>query len=206
MKRCLLALFALGAIACGSSLAANPVVVIKTSAGTIKVELFEKEAPATVKNFLKYTDDKHYDSTVFHRVIDGFMIQGGGFKKGFGDARTLKDIESSRKKTGDAVKNESSNGLSNKKYTLAMARTNDPDSATDQFYINVKDNTGLDRKSAEEPGYCVFGKVTEGEAVVDKIKKVATRDLPVKDRFGRPIFKDVPEKEVVIESIRREGK
>src|SRR5947209_9810194 len=123
MKRCLLALFVLGAIACGTSQAKNPVVVVKTSMGTFKVELFEKEAPITVKNFLKYVDDKHYDDTIFHRVISDFMVQGGGFKKGLSKASNGREIKAQEKKTGDPIKNESTNGLQNKKYTLAMART-----------------------------------------------------------------------------------
>ncbi len=200
MKRCLLALFVLGAIACGTSQAKNPVVVIKTSMGTIKVELFEKEAPITVKNFLKYVDDKHYDDTVFHRVISDFMVQGGGFKKGISKVTSPKEVRDKEKKAGDPIKNESANGLSNKKYTIAMARTSEADSATAQFFINVKDNDFLDRANARDKvGYCVFGKVIEGEGVVDKIKNVKTKTL-----FRG--FGDVPVDDVVIESVRREGK
>jgi cyclophilin family peptidyl-prolyl cis-trans isomerase len=166
-------LYTLAAFALLTSVAsaANPVVEIKTSMGTIQVELFEKEAPGTVKNFLQYVDDKHYDGTIFHRVIDGFMIQGGGFDK---DMR--------QKKTRDSIKNESSNGLENKRGTLAMARTPVPDSATAQFFINVKDNDFLDRKNAmDRVGYCVFGKVISGMDVVDKIKAVKTArgDVPL---------------------------
>src|SRR5437588_3849555 len=106
--------------------AANPVVVMETSMGTIKIELYEDKAPITVKNFLSYVDDKHYDGTVFHRVIENFMIQGGGFEPGMKE-----------KKTKDRIKNESKNGVSNERGTIAMARTDDPDSATAQFYINV---------------------------------------------------------------------
>jgi cyclophilin family peptidyl-prolyl cis-trans isomerase len=200
MKRCLLALFVLGAMACGTCAAKNPVVVIKTSMGTIKVELFEKEAPITVKNFLKYVDDKHYDDTVFHRVISDFMVQGGGFKKGLAKVSDAREIRAKEKKTGDPIKNESSNGLQNKKYTLAMARTSEADSATAQFFINVKDNDFLDRANARDKvGYCVFGKVIDGDAIVDKIKNVKTKTLV-------PGFRDVPADDVVIESIRREGK
>jgi len=199
MKRCLLALVTLGVIACGSD-AKNPVVVIKTNQGTIKVELFEKEAPVTVKNFLAYVDDKHYDGTVFHRVIPDFMIQGGNFKKGFSSAKSEKDVEKLSKKTNDPIKNESDNGQSNKKYTLAMARTDKPNSATDQFFINVKDNDFLDKaKARDKVGYAVFGKVIEGADVVDKIKKVKTKEL-------LNTFEGVPVEEVVIESIRREEK
>src|SRR5262249_12947279 len=154
--------------------AKNPVVEIKTSMGTIKVELFEKDAPVTVKNFLRYVDDKHYDGTIFHRVIADFMIQGGGFSKGLNKAN-IKDKE---KKTRDPIKNESNNGQSNKPGTIAMARTGRPDSATAQFFINTKDNDFLDRaKARDKVGYCVFGKVIEGMDVVDKIRRVKTRAL-----------------------------
>ena len=143
----------------------NPVVVIKTSFGDITVELNEEKAPKTVVNFLKYVDDKHYDGTIFHRVIDGFMIQGGGIDK-----------EGREKDTGDPIKNEAANGLKNDRGTIAMARTSEVDSATAQFFINVKDNEFLNHKSKEkdEFGYCVFGKVTKGMDVVDKIKAVKT--------------------------------
>src|SRR5579884_3800287 len=165
--------------------AKNPVVVMKTSAGTIKIELFEDKAPITVKNFLKYVDDKHYDGTVFHRVISDFMIQGGGFEPGMKEKRTR-----------DPIKNESDNGLSNKRGTLAMARTNQPDSASAQFFINVKDNDFLDRARARDKvGYCVFGKVIEGMDVVDMIRQVETG--------RRGVNGDVPVKDVVIESVRR---
>src|SRR5262249_32273032 len=146
----------------------NPVVLIKTNMGDIKVELYEDKAPITVKNFLGYVDDKFYDNTIFHRVIGkpnaekDFMIQGGGFEKGMKE-----------KNTRDPIKNESSNGLSNVRGTLAMARTRVPDSATAQFYINVADNEFLDKaKAGDGVGYCVFGKVIEGMDVVDKIKAV----------------------------------
>jgi cyclophilin family peptidyl-prolyl cis-trans isomerase len=198
MRNCLLSLLTLSALACGSE-AKNPVVVIKTNHGTIKVELFEKEAPITVKNFLKYVDDKHYDGTVFHRVIPTFMIQGGNFKKGMSAARSDNDVDKLKKKTNDPIKNEAGNGLSNKRGTLAMARTGQPDSATDQFFINVKDNEFLDRaKARDKVGYAVFGKVIEGLDVVDKIKKVKTKDVDS--------FEAVPAEDVVIESIRREEK
>lgn len=179
----------------------NPVVVIKTNKGTIKVELFEKDAPITVKNFLKYVEDKHYDNTVFHRVIPTFMIQGGGFTKDITSAKNQQDIRKAEKKTGKPIKNESANGLSNKRGTLAMARTGQPDSATAQFFINVKDNTFLDRaKARDRVGYAVFGQVIEGMNVVDKIKDVKTKAL-IED-----VFEDVPAESVVIESVRREQK
>jgi peptidyl-prolyl cis-trans isomerase B (cyclophilin B) len=161
----------------------NPVVVMETSMGKITIELFEDKAPITVKNFLRYVDEKHYDSTIFHRVIENFMIQGGGFDTGFKQRETFKPI-----------KNEASNGLSNKRGTIAMARTNDPDSATAQFFINVKDNAGLDRNE-ESAGYAVFGQVTDGMDVVDKIKKVETG--------VRKGHKDVPVEDVVIKSVKR---
>jgi cyclophilin family peptidyl-prolyl cis-trans isomerase len=158
------------------------VVVMETNMGTIKIELFEDKAPITVKNFLSYVKDKHYDGLIFHRVIDGFMIQGGGF-----------DSKMEQKKTKDPIKNESDNKLSNLRGTIAMARTNDPDSATSQFYINVKDNKALDRAEGQA-GYCVFGRVTEGMDVVDKIKVVKTGT-----KMG---FKDVPTEDVVIKSVK----
>jgi cyclophilin family peptidyl-prolyl cis-trans isomerase len=177
MKHLFLAVLGLAVLA-GTASAANPVVVMETSKGTIKIELNAEKAPKTVENFLKYVEDKHYDGTIFHRVIDGFMIQGGGFEPG------LKE-----KKTRDPIKNESGNGLKNEKYTIAMARTDDLDSATAQFYINVVDNPNLDKNK-----YCVFGKVIEGMDVVDKIKDVKT---------GRKSgFKDVPEEDVVIKSVK----
>src|SRR6516164_9493626 len=138
-------LFGLMSVSSGLAQDKNPVVEIDTSMGKIKVELFADKAPVTVKNFLKYVDDKHYDGTIFHRVISNFMIQGGGMLPG------LKE-----KKTGAPIKNESSNGLSNKRGTIAMARLPDADSATAQFFINVKDNPGLN-KSEDSAGYAVFG-------------------------------------------------
>ena len=162
-------------------------VLIETSQGTIKAELDGDKAPVTVANFLAYVDDQFYDNTVFHRVIPDFMIQGGGFETGL------------RQKTPKAaIKNESGNGLANKRGTLAMARTNVPDSATAQFFINLKDNDFLDKARAQDGvGYCVFGKVTEGMDVVDKIKAVPTTS---KGGHG-----DVPVQDVVINSARREG-
>jgi cyclophilin family peptidyl-prolyl cis-trans isomerase len=170
--------------------AKNPKVEIKTSKGTILVELDQKKSPKTVENFLKYTKDKFYDGTVFHRVIENFMIQGGGFTE-----------ELKEKDTKPSIKNEADNGLKNEKYTIAMARTSDPHSATAQFFINVKDNSALDFKSKTPGGYgyTVFGKVTKGNDVVDKIKAVKTgvRNTPA----GMP-FEDVPLETVKIESVR----
>ncbi len=139
-------------------------VRLKTSQGEIVIQLNAEKAPITVKNFLSYVAKKHYDGTVFHRVINGFMIQGGGF--------AVEGKELVEKDTGKGIKNESQNGLKNEIGTIAMARTNDPDSATAQFFINVKDNAALDYPSNN--GYAVFGKVIEGMAVVEKIKAVAT--------------------------------
>jgi len=160
----------------------KPVVVMETSAGTIKLELYPDKAPITVKNFLQYVDDKFYDGTIFHRVISDFMIQGGGFEPGMKE-----------KKTRDPIKNEAPNGLSNTAGTIAMARTSELDSATAQFFINVEDNSRLDK-----PRYCVFGKVIEGMDVVNKIKEVKTGN-----RGGH---ENVPVEDVVIKSVRRAKK
>lgn len=145
--------------------AKHPVVLFKTSMGDIKVELNPEKAPITVKNFLQYVNDGHFNHTIFHRVIDGFMIQGGGFTKDF-----------QQKPSRAPIQIESDNGLKNTKGTVAMARTSDPNSASAQFFINVADNSFLDfkGKNPREYGYAVFGKVIEGMDVVDKIKKVKT--------------------------------
>jgi cyclophilin family peptidyl-prolyl cis-trans isomerase len=154
----------------------KPIVVMKTSMGDIKIELYPDKAPISVQNFLQYVKSGHYDHTIFHRVIDNFMIQGGGFTANLSQKNTLAPI-----------KNEAANGLKNTRGTLAMARTQEVNSATAQFFINVSDNTFLNYKSEnpQEYGYCVFGKVIEGMDVVDKIKSVDTtsqgpyRDIPV---------------------------
>jgi cyclophilin family peptidyl-prolyl cis-trans isomerase len=138
-------------------------VKLSTSMGPIVIELDDAKAPISAANFLKYVDSGHYDGTIFHRVIDGFMVQGGGFSK---DMRQ-KPVEA-------PIKNESTNGLKNDNYTVAMARTNVRDSATSQFFINVKDNGFLNFTGDSNPGYAVFGKVVEGTDTVDKIKAVAT--------------------------------
>ena len=141
-------------------------VDLETSAGTIRVELDDEKAPETVKNFLTNVENGHYDGTVFHRVIKGFMVQGGGFEPGM-----------SQKPTGSTIQNEASNGLKNDKYTLAMARTSAPHSATAQFFINAADNEFLNFKS-ETPqgwGYAVFGRVVSGQDVVDAIEQRAHR-------------------------------
>jgi cyclophilin family peptidyl-prolyl cis-trans isomerase len=138
-------------------------VKLTTSMGPIVIELDKDKAPISTENFVKYVESGHYNGTIFHRVIDGFMIQGGGMTK---DMR--------QKPTNPPIKNESTNGLKNSVYTVAMARTNVRDSATSQFFINVKDNDFLDFKNDMNPGYAVFGKVVEGKEVVDKIRKVPT--------------------------------
>jgi cyclophilin family peptidyl-prolyl cis-trans isomerase len=157
--------------------AENPRVLIKTSMGDIIVELFQKEAPVSTRNFLTYVDKKFYDGTIFHRVINGFMIQGGGFDKNLRQKGTL-----------DSIENEATNGMKNKRGTLAMARTMDPHSATSQFFINVVDNPALDFVSPADGrtwGYAVFGRVVDGMDVVDAIKAVPTgmkngmADVPV---------------------------
>jgi len=164
----------------------NPVVLMETSAGNIKIELDQKNAPVSVNNFLSYVDDKFYDGTIFHRVISNFMIQGGGFTP---------DMQ--QKPTKAQIKNEAGNGLKNKRGTISMARTMVVDSATAQFFINVVDNDFLDHRdtSPQGFGYAVFGKVLEGMDVVDKIKGVKTG---TKMGFG-----DVPVETVVIKSVRR---
>jgi peptidyl-prolyl cis-trans isomerase B (cyclophilin B) len=153
-------------------------VDLETSAGTIRVELDDEKAPETVKNFLTNVENGHYDGTVFHRVIKGFMVQGGGFEPGM-----------TQKPTGSTIQNEASNGLKNDKYTLAMARTSAPHSATAQFFINAADNEFLNFKSetAQGWGYAVFGRVVSGQDVVDAIEKVRTgtrgghADVPLDD-------------------------
>ena len=142
----------------------TPTVVLTTSKGEIEISLDAAKAPTTVENFLKYVDAGHYDGTIFHRVIDGFMIQGGGFSP-----------DMSQKKTNAAIKLEAKNGLKNRRGTLAMARTSNPDSATSQFFINLVDNTNLDHPNPDGHGYAVFGEVTRGMDIVDAIRKVPTR-------------------------------
>jgi peptidyl-prolyl cis-trans isomerase B (cyclophilin B) len=187
MKR--IFIFWLGILLACSALAASPsvtkgkhpMVKLHTSLGVITLELDAEKAPATVKNFLDYVNSGFYSNTVFHRVINGFMIQGGGFEPGM-----------RQKGTSAPIKNEADNGLKNDAYTIAMARTNDPHSATAQFFINVKDNGFLNHTapSAQGWGYCVFGKVVEGKEVVDAIKKVRTGNSGY--------FQDVPTEDIVI--------
>ncbi|WP_267968644.1 peptidylprolyl isomerase [Myxococcus stipitatus] len=153
---------------------ANPIVQFKTSAGDIELELYPEKAPKTVANFLEYVEAGHYAGTIFHRVIQGFMIQGGGFTASM-----------DQKKTRASIPIESQNGLKNQTGTIAMARTSDPNSATAQFFINTVDNSGLDYPRPDGHGYTVFGKVTSGLDVVKKIEATATgmrsgmRDVPV---------------------------
>ncbi|MDR1997925.1 MAG: peptidyl-prolyl cis-trans isomerase [Candidatus Margulisbacteria bacterium] len=159
----------------------NPVVILKTGVGEIKIELYPDKAPVTVQNFLAYVQDGFYENTIFHRVIKGFMIQGGGFVSGL-----------TQKETREPIKNEAANGLANDRGTIAMARTNVVDSATAQFFINVVDNAFLNHQD-DTPrgfGYCVFGRVIEGLDVVDKIVNVPTTT------FG--YYQDVPQEDVVI--------
>jgi peptidyl-prolyl cis-trans isomerase B (cyclophilin B) len=157
-------------------------IKLHTNHGTITVDLFADKAPLTVANFLAYVKAGHYDKTVFHRVIDGFMVQGGGFAPGM-----------KQKPTREPVKNEADNGLKNTVGTLAMARTQDPHSASAQFFINVADNDFLDFRAptTQEWGYCVFGKVVDGMDVVDKIKSVKTG--------SKGFHQDVPTDDVLIE-------
>jgi cyclophilin family peptidyl-prolyl cis-trans isomerase len=144
----------------------NPMVVLSTSMGDIKIELYSDKAPITVKNFVDYAKAGYYDGTIFHRIIPGFMIQGGGLTA---------DMQDKRQGQRPPIKNESENGLKNETGTIAMARTSVPDSATSQFFINVKDNTALNRESAaDKVGYAVFGKVVEGLDVVKKIEQAKT--------------------------------
>jgi cyclophilin family peptidyl-prolyl cis-trans isomerase len=158
-------------------------IEFKTSKGTFTVQLFDKQAPVSVENFLRYVDDGFFDGTIFHRVIAGFMIQGGGLTADLQD-----------KKGRAPIKNEATNGLKNKRGTLAMARTNDINSATSQFFINLVDNDFLDHKSGNY-GYAVFGRVDSGMEVVDAIAAVETGNK------GR--YQDVPSETVTIESARR---
>lgn len=164
----------------------NPQVLMETAEGEILIELFEDKAPKTVENFLSYVDEKFYEGTIFHRVINNFMIQGGGF-----------DFSMQQKPTHDPIENEANNGLKNELGTLAMARTMDPHSATAQFFINVKDNAFLNHSAPTMDGwgYCVFGKVVEGMDVVEKIKKVRTGSYGPMD--------DVPKEPISIISVSR---
>lgn len=185
MKKIILSLILLSC--CAYSAFAADLVEIKTSAGPIKLELYRDKAPQTVDNFLHYVDNNFYDGTVFHRVIDKFMIQGGGF-----------DQNLKRKPTAEPVKNEATNGLKNQRGTIAMARTSAVDSATSQFFINLVDNDFLNNRgtTAQTYGYTVFGKVIEGMKVVDAIGHSSTvrRNM---------LFQNLPQPLVIIETVRR---
>ncbi|WP_428243759.1 peptidylprolyl isomerase [Gynuella sp.] len=171
-----------GLLLSSGSFAANPQAVIETSLGTMTLELYADKAPVTVANFVQYANDHYYDGLIFHRVISGFMIQGGGFEPGM-----------KQRQTNAPIKNEADNGLSNLRGTIAMARTNDPNSATSQFFINHKDNNFLDYANPAKPGYAVFGKVIDGMDTVDRIARVQTT------RVGA--YSDVPAETVKIISI-----
>lgn len=169
-----------------SKVVESSLVTLKTSMGDITLELYPEKAPVTVENFMKYVDDGFYKGTLFHRVINTFMIQGGGF-----------DSNMTKKNTRAAIKNEAANGLKNERGTIAMARTGVPDSATAQFFINTVDNRSLDFRDPSRSGigYCVFGRVTDGMDVVDKIRAVATG--------FKGGMRDVPKNDVVIEDAVR---
>ena len=186
LHRLFLATFAF-AFAATTAFAANPQVELDTSAGIIKIELFPDAAPKTVANFVQYVKDKFYDGTQFHRVIDGFMIQGGGFTPEFSQKPTRPPVPIEAESSSKA-------GLLNVPGTLAMARTSDPNSATSQFFINVNDNKSLNYAPGN-PGYTVFGKVVAGMDVVTKIAKSATGS-------GGPFPKDVPVEKVLIKSAK----
>lgn len=178
----------------------HPVLEMKTSLGTMEIELDGEKAPETVKNFLSYVDDKFYDGVIFHRVIQNFMIQGGGFG-------INADKIPEEKPTKKPIINESKNGLKNVRGTLAMARTSDPNSATAQFFINVTDNSFLDYPNAQGSGYAVFGRVTKGLEILDKIKstKTGVREMLAKTggpKTAKQTFEDVPMTDVVIQSVR----
>ena len=183
MKQILKRLIASGLIVSAAAAMASPTVEMQTSMGTIVIELDSAKAPVTVKNFVQYANDGFYNGTIFHRVIDGFMIQGGGF---------MKDM--SEKPTASQILNESKNGLKNERGTIAMARRAEPHSATSQFFINHKDNSGQLDYPLNGGGYAVFGKVVAGMEVVDKIAKVPTGN--------RAMHQNVPTDPVVIVSVK----
>ena len=172
-------------IASSICLAEAPRVVLSTTQGDMIIELADDRAPETVDNFLKYVEEGFYDGTIFHRVIEGFMIQGGGF-----------DEKYIRKATRSTIANEASNGLRNQRYTISMARTNAPHSATSQFFINADDNSNLDHSSPTPRGwgYAVFGRVIDGQDIVDKISQVPTGP-------GGPFSRDAPREQIVINEI-----
>lgn len=179
----LITLFA-GLMFCASALAADPLVEIKTNMGTITIELYPAKAPKTVDNFLQYVRDGHYRGTIFHRVIPDFMAQGGGF-----------NVDFVQKPTRAPIQNEGANGLKNDAGTVAMARTRDPNSASAQFFVNLKNNDFLNYPGRDGAGYAVFGKVVKGMEVVNRIAAVETGP-------AMPAFTDVPRKAVVIEDAK----
>jgi peptidyl-prolyl cis-trans isomerase A (cyclophilin A)/peptidyl-prolyl cis-trans isomerase B (cyclophilin B) len=186
LSRFLAAALVLCCFLSGFAAAANPQVEFKTNVGTFVVELYADKAPATVENFLRYVNDGFYRGTIFHRVIPGFVVQGGGFTKDY-----------QQKPTREPVKNEAANGLKNVTATLAMARTNDPHSATAQFFINLKDNDFLDHRAPNprEYGYTVFGRVVKGLDVVQKIAAIPTGG-------GGPFPAEVPQQTVIVEETK----
>ncbi len=186
MRKFLSSLLIAASCLCSAMAYAGPKVEFKTSLGSFVVELDDVKAPKTTANFLNYVKSGFYNGTIFHRVIDGFMIQGGGFTP-----------DLTQKPTNAPVQSEAQNGLKNQIYTIAMARTSDPDSATAQFYINVADNQALNYPNAMGNGYTVFGKVISGTQTIDAIRKVQTAVAPA-PQMGR--MADVPTKPVIIES------
>ena len=186
MRKLFTSLVLVAACITGQAAIAGPQVEFKTTLGNFVVELDDVKAPKTSANFLNYVKSGFYNGTIFHRVIDGFMIQGGGFTS-----------DLNQKSTNAPVVSEAQNGLRNNRYTIAMARTSDPDSATSQFFINVNDNAALDYPNAMGNGYTVFGKVISGMQTIDAIRKVPTMVAPA-PRMGR--MADVPSKTVTIES------
>lgn len=176
----------ISSLICSSLAIAGPKVEFKTNVGNFVVELDSVKAPKTTANFLNYVNSGFYNGTIFHRVIDGFMIQGGGFT-----------ADLVQKPTNSPVASEAQNGLKNQTYTIAMARTADPDSATAQFFINVKDNEGLNYPNAMGNGYTVFGKVISGTQTIDAIRKIPTM-IASAPKIGR--MSDIPSKTVTIES------
>lgn len=181
LKKASIVLALLGAFFSATLFAANPIVIMETNLGPIEIELNPEQAPITVENFVDYTNKGFYDGTIFHRVIPGFMAQGGGF-----------EADMSQKPTSAPIKNESNNGLKNKRGTIAMARTSAPNSATSQFFINLVDNDFLNGASSK-PGYTVFGEVINGMEIVDKMAKIPT---------GRSGYHgDVPNETITIKSV-----
>jgi len=186
MRKIIASLFLVTSLIASASSFAGPKVEFKTTMGNFVVDLDSVKAPKTSANFLNYVNSGFYNGTIFHRVIDGFMIQGGGFT-----------TDLNQKKTNDSVVSEAQNGLKNNAYTIAMARTSDPDSATSQFYINVVDNAALDFPNSMGNGYTVFGKVISGIPTIDAIRKIPTMVAPAPGMGRMP---NVPSKTVTIES------